>query len=45
MAAQERLENRLVVPGRHARPSDFLVDAAALCAGIVIAGVLERLRR
>jgi VanZ family protein len=28
---------QLFVPGRHARISDFLVDAAAACAGVLLA--------
>ena len=36
---------QMLVPGRHARLSDFLLNAAGLCAGIVIAGVLDRVRR
>ena len=30
-----------LVPGRHARLSDFIVDAAALCAGVAIAAVIN----
>jgi VanZ family protein len=30
------------VPGRHARWSDFLVDAAALCAGAMIGSFIGR---
>jgi VanZ family protein len=35
------------VPGRHARLSDFLVDAAALCIGVAVASFAgaRRLRR
>ena len=29
------------VPGRHARISDFVVDAAAACAGLVLAATLD----
>ena len=32
---------QLVVPGRHARLSDFAVDAAAALAGFAIAAVLD----
>ena len=28
---------QIYVPGRHARLSDFIVDAAALCVGIAVA--------
>ena len=35
--------HQLAVPGRHARVSDFLVDAAAACVGIAIAWTLRRL--
>jgi VanZ family protein len=30
---------QIYVPGRHARLSDFIVDAAALCAGLALASV------
>jgi VanZ like family len=33
---------QLFVPGRHARLSDFLVDAAAACAGVFAAEALKR---
>ena len=33
---------QLFVPGRHARLSDFLVDAAAACAGLFVAEALKR---
>src|SRR5947209_17363779 len=36
---------QMLVPGRHARLTDFFVNAAGLCAGIVVAGVLDRMRR
>lgn len=29
------------VPGRHARLSDFVVDALAVCAGLAVAAVLD----
>jgi len=32
------------VPGRHARTSDFLFDAGALCVGVGIAYALSRIR-
>jgi VanZ family protein len=28
---------QLLVPGRHARVSDFVVDAAAICFGLIVA--------
>jgi VanZ family protein len=28
---------QLFVPGRHARVSDFVVDAAAICSGLIMA--------
>ena len=34
---------QLWVPGRHARLSDFIVDASAACIGVAITGVTERL--
>src|SRR5262249_50859176 len=34
---------QLAVPGRHARVSDFLIDAAAACIGLAIAWTLRRL--
>jgi VanZ family protein len=34
---------QLAVPGRHARVSDFLVDAVAACMGIAIAWTVRRL--
>jgi VanZ family protein len=34
-AAVEVLQ--LLVPGRHARVSDFVVDAAAICSGLIMA--------
>jgi VanZ family protein len=30
---------QLLIPGRHARLEDFIVDAIAACAGIVVAAV------
>jgi VanZ family protein len=29
--------SQLFVPGRHARVSDFIVDAAAMCFGLIVA--------
>jgi VanZ family protein len=40
-AALELLQ--LAVPGRHARFSDFLIDAGAACFGIAIAWFVRRL--
>ena len=34
---------QLAVPGRHARMSDFLIDAAAGCIGLAIAWTVRRL--
>jgi VanZ family protein len=34
---------QLAVPGRHARVSDFLIDAGAACMGIAIAWAIRRL--
>ena len=34
---------QLWVPGRHARLSDFITDASAVCAGIGLAWLIERL--
>jgi VanZ family protein len=34
---------QLAIPGRHARVSDFIVDAAAACTGIGIAWTMRRL--
>ena len=36
---------QLLVPGRHARLSDFVVDAAAAIVGIGVVAVLERTAR
>jgi len=36
---------QLVIPGRHARLSDFFVDAAATCIGIFAASILTRVIR
>jgi VanZ family protein len=33
---------QLWVPGRHARLSDFIVDASAVCAGIGLAWLIDR---
>ena len=35
---------QLFVPGRHARFSDFLVDAVAVCAGSVTVSLVTQLR-
>jgi VanZ family protein len=36
---------QLMVPGRHARVSDFVVDATAACIGIVAGALLDRKTR
>ena len=36
---------QLMIPGRHARLGDFLVDATAVCVGIFAASTLVRMRR
>jgi VanZ family protein len=36
---------QLTIPGRHARVSDFLVDATAICVGIAMGSMLIRIRR
>jgi lipoprotein signal peptidase len=36
---------QLFVPGRHARLSDFAVDAIAMCAGVGVGSVLDRIRK
>jgi VanZ family protein len=36
---------QLTIPGRHARLSDFFVDAVAICVGIVVGSALIRMRR
>jgi len=36
---------QFLVPGRHARLEDFIVDALAACVGFVIAGLLDWLSR
>ena len=36
---------QMVTPGRHARLSDFVIDAAGICAGIALAAAVERMRR
>ena len=33
---------QIFVPGRHARLSDFIVDAAAACVGVLLATVVAR---
>jgi VanZ family protein len=35
---------QLFVPGRHARFSDFMVDAAAMCIAVLAASLAERVR-
>jgi VanZ family protein len=35
---------QILVPGRHARLSDFLVDAAALCLGVGLSYLLVKLK-
>jgi len=35
---------QLFVPGRHARLSDFVVDALAMCIGLLIASLSRRLQ-
>jgi VanZ family protein len=32
---------QLLIPGRHARLEDFLVNAMAACAGVAVAAVLD----
>jgi VanZ family protein len=34
---------QLAIPGRHARFSDFVVDAVAICAGIFVGSMLTRI--
>jgi VanZ family protein len=36
---------QLVVPGRHARLIDFVVDAGAACIGAALASLVRRMRR
>jgi VanZ family protein len=36
---------QLMIPGRHARLSDFIVDATAVCAGIFAGSTLTRMKR
>ena len=36
---------QLAIPGRHARLSDFFVDAAAVCVGIFAGSTLTRMTR
>jgi VanZ family protein len=36
---------QLMIPGRHARVSDFFVDAIAVCIGIFAGSMLSRMRR
>jgi VanZ family protein len=36
---------QLLVPGRHARLEDFLVDAIAACVGFVVAALIDWLGR
>ncbi len=35
---------QLFVPGRHARMSDFIVDALAVCVGVLTAVLVGRVR-
>jgi VanZ family protein len=35
---------QLFVPGRHARLSDFIVDAFAMCVGLMIVSLISRIR-
>jgi VanZ family protein len=35
---------QLVAPGRHARLSDFLVDALAMCIGLLLGSFVKQLR-
>jgi VanZ family protein len=35
---------QLMVPGRHARVSDFIVDAAAACIGILAGALAVRMK-
>jgi VanZ family protein len=35
---------QLFVPGRHARMSDFVIDAAAACIGVALSWVFEQAR-
>jgi len=36
---------QLIIPGRHARLSDFFVDAIALCIGVFTGSTLTRMMR
>jgi hypothetical protein len=36
---------QLMIPGRHARLSDFFVDAIAVCVGIFAGSMLSQMRR
>jgi VanZ family protein len=36
---------QLMIPGRHARFSDFVVDATAVCVGVFVGSTLIRMRR
>jgi VanZ family protein len=36
---------QLVVPGRHAYFADFVINAAGACGGLVVAALLDGLRR
>jgi VanZ family protein len=33
---------QIFVPGRHSRPQDFVVDAFAVCAGVIVAALIGR---
>lgn len=35
---------QLFVPGRHARLSDFIVDALAMCVGLMMVSLISRIR-
>jgi VanZ family protein len=36
---------QLMIPGRHARLTDFFIDAIAVCIGIFAGSMLTRMRR
>jgi VanZ family protein len=35
---------KLFIPGRHARRSDFIVDALAMCCGVMTVSLVSRIR-
>ena len=35
---------QLFIPGRHARLSDFTVDALAMCCGVMMVSLVSRMR-